>query len=1274
MNLLLRRVAHYAIYVVALALITVSGLALVLRVWVLPDIDRYRPRLENLISEATGLPASIGVIRADWQGLNPRLQLEALRLGEGGDQAPLVLPRVDAVASWSSLLLGEVRLSELTLSRPRVEISRDRNQVIRVAGLPVNTGGEASPFPDWLLSQRLIVVRDGQVTWRDEMLDAPPLDLRQVKLVLYSRFGRHRLGLTAQPQGSAGRKLDLRADIKGDSIRRLDDFRGQVYVYLEQASAEALRTWAPWAQEAVREGHGSLRLWMDFARQQITGLLGDVRLNQVRLSLTGDTPDMEFSHLIGRLGWRRGPGGHDIHIDRLDFASPSGLGGEPASARVHLAPDAAGKPRQVTVTASDLQLETLTALSGAVPLPRAAHDLIGRLKPRGFVSRLRVDWRRTEPTQAQMFDGLGQIVAEASFRDVGMASSGQLPGLSGLSGDARMDARGGQINLRARHLGLEYDPVFRNPLNFDVLDADVAWQRTAQGGYAIRVDGVRAANSDLDGTAQIGVTLRPGQSPQLDIQAQLQRGEGDMVWRYLPHQIADDAYRWIKRSILSGTAEQGTLVLRGPADRFPFDQGGGTFDVKLGLRDVELGYASGWPVFQRINGQLLFHDKAMEIIADGGQVAHHGIRLSGVHGVVPDIHYPVQKTLFIKGQADGDADAFLGFIRRSPVYDYTDRFTEHMRGTGNARLDLSLDLPLREVEDTQVRGSLRLLDASLDPGEGVPVLEHLQGELQFTHKALKAREINAVVLGQPARLDLESLPGGRVRAALNGRMPAQGLGGWLPTWALRYLDGSASYRAELDVKQHQAELRLASDLEGLAIALPTPLGKKADAKIPLLLVKTLDEQNRDVVYARYGQILTARAMPGGEGEKPRLGISIGRGEAAMPSQSGLTLQAVLKRFDLAEWRALVPAEAGGGEPVLPPREINLTANELVVANRVIHDGNIVAQPRAGGWHLRIASREVQGEVDLTGKEADLRVTGKFRRLQIPDPVKGDKPEAAAQTKARRQLFSGHIEADTFAIKDKELGALRLDLESVPHGWRLRHLGIQNPDGGLSGEGLLADHARRPSQLKLKVDSPDLSALLTRLGYPGYLKRGKTQAEGELNWMGGLEDFDLADLSGKLSLDIRDGQFVKVDPGVGRLLGIVSLQSLPRRITLDFRDVFSEGFAFDEISGPLVLDRGVAYLAKLKMSGPAAQVEMKGQIDLARESQDLRVRVQPRLEDTLAAGALLINPAVGVGALVASKVLKDPISKAVSFEYLVTGQWDDPQVTKIKRPNARQEAP
>jgi len=189
-----------------------------------------------------------------------------------------------------------------------------------------------------------------------------------------------------------------------------------------------------------------------------------------------------------------------------------------------------------------------------------------------------------------------------------------------------------------------------------------------------------------------------------------------------------------------------------------------------------------------------------------------------------------------------------------------------------------------------------------------------------------------------------------------------------------------------------------------------------------------------------------------------------------------------------------------------------------------------------------------------------------------------------------------------------------------------------------------------------------------------VKGGGTQAGGTLRWPGGVEDFALAGLAGDLDVTVKKGQFLKVEPGAAKLLGILSLQALPRRIALDFRDVFSEGFAFDEILGDVHLERGSAYTRDLKMNGPAARVSMSGVVNLVAESQNLRVNIQPRLEDTVAlAGALIGGPGVGISALIASRLPKNPIGQALYFDYSVTGTWGEPVITKLKR-QAREAAP
>jgi len=200
---------------------------------------------------------------------------------------------------------------------------------------------------------------------------------------------------------------------------------------------------------------------------------------------------------------------------------------------------------------------------------------------------------------------------------------------------------------------------------------------------------------------------------------------------------------------------------------------------------------------------------------------------------------------------------------------------------------------------------------------------------------------------------------------------------------------------------------------------------------------------------------------------------------------------------------------------------------------------------------------------------------------------------------------------------------------------------------------------------------DAGKLLARFGYPDTLKRGTAEIQGSATWEGSPADFALATLAGQLDFKAKGGQFLKIDPGAGKLLGVLSLQSLPRRLNFDFRDIFNEGYAFDDIGATLRIARGVVYSDDFKMRGPAAKVNMSGLADLNQETVQLRVKVIPKLSEGVAvAGALLGGPLAGVGALAAQKLLRDPIEEVISQEYMVTGAWQAPDVQRLSKAKAK----
>ena len=227
--------------------------------------------------------------------------------------------------------------------------------------------------------------------------------------------------------------------------------------------------------------------------------------------------------------------------------------------------------------------------------------------------------------------------------------------------------------------------------------------------------------------------------------------------------------------------------------------------------------------------------------------------------------------------------------------------------------------------------------------------------------------------------------------------------------------------------------------------------------------------------------------------------------------------------------------------------------------------------------------------------------------------------------------------------------------------------MANPDSELSASGLWRRGAAPQISLQFALSATDTGKFLERVGYPGMVKGGHSKLHGAVSWQGESLAPDYPSLSGRLELDAQQGQFLEIDPGLGKLISLMNLQALPRRVTLDFRDVFSKGFAFDKIDARAQIERGVMNVEEFRMRGPAAEVEMSGETDLARETQNLKLRVVPSLGGSASTAVAIVNPLVGAAALIAQWVLKNPLGQLFAYEYAVTGSWAEPKVERLNAP-------
>jgi len=400
-------------------------------------------------------------------------------------------------------------------------------------------------------------------------------------------------------------------------------------------------------------------------------------------------------------------------------------------------------------------------------------------------------------------------------------------------------------------------------------------------------------------------------------------------------------------------------------------------------------------------------------------------------------------------------------------------------------------------------------------------------------------------------------------------------------------------------------------------------------------------------------------------------MTLGEGEPRLP-EKGLNVQVTLPRVDGDAWKEALsmpatPRTAKGAADVgdtgnsggLVLGQVSIKTPSMRAFGREFNQVDVTLKPREGGWAIGLNMREATGEL-IWRSAGDGLLEGRLKKLVV-QPVT-ESSEAGSQ--AINSLPAMNFAVDDFFIGEKALGQLDVKARNDKGVWQLENLSIKNPDGQLKGKGSWQNQGKHQTRLEFDLVANDIGKLLTRLGHADAVRRGQARMNGALDWDGPLTTIHYPSLSGNLDVHAEKGQFNKLEPGIGKLLGLISLQSLPRRLTLDFRDVFSDGLAFDAINGKLTVNKGIMRTVEpLLIKGPAVQVFMQGETDLKNETQDLRVTVRPELGGAAAMGAALVNPVAGVATLLAHTVLRDPLNRLFSYRYHVTGTWNDPQIDK-----------
>jgi uncharacterized protein (TIGR02099 family) len=1349
----LNRLSHHVLGAVLTGLLVLyfvfCGLVLGLRYVVLPNIDRYKPNVEQIASKALARTVTIATIHASWEGLNPHLVLNNVVVHNRTGQPALSLPQVSATLSWTSLAVADLRLHTLLIERPDLEVERTVDGKLYVAGMLIEqTGQDSGKGLDWLLSQREIVVRNGWVRWRDAQRGAPELRLEQVNLLLRNQWRHHRFALKATPPAELGAPLDLRANFSHSSfVRRISDpkrWAGTLYADWRDTD---LAKWGAYFDYPVqvRTGTGAVRAWLQFDHARVAGFTADLSLSNLWTRLRPDLEPLRLKHANGRVSASEvldggeegvptlGAFGHAVALTGFSMETEDGLTLPPTTISETFVAASDKQPQRTEVQATLLDLQTIASFVGRLPLDATWRHLLAEMAPHGVLHDFTASWQGEYPqVSAYQLKGrfAGLSLAPQAARPARAARDGEpaqaavpaIPGFDNLSGSIAANEHGGGITLASNDAVLHLPGYFVNPvLPFTQLELQAKWVLSEQKQLQLQIDSMRFRQEGLAGSLagkyQTVLSDTERKSPGvIDLNAKISEFDVRQIDRFLPLRTPQRLREWLTGALEAGRARDVAMVLKGDLAQFPFRGGQrqkGQFLVTGKIDDGRLNYTPGhfaadhaspmWPLLENIRGSFTFDRARMEIHADSARTSN--VTLTNVDAVIADL-LDHDHVLDIRGSGAGALQDYLRFTNDSPVGEWIGHFTEESQGSGNAKLGLRLQLPLARMPDVKVQGTLQFAgnDVTLEPA--IPPLLQTSGELKFHEKGFALNNIHATFLGGPVAVSGGGQRDAQTAIRAEGTFTAEGLRSAYPAPVMQRLfsrlNGGSRYTAQINVKDKRPEIVVESGLQGVALDFPAPLQKGAGDVLPLKFEleaapSSRPAELRDELRLALGKSIEARYSRRKPDERHApwevVRGGIGVNVPAPSPDSGLAANLSVDRLDVDAWRtvaaaivgekaapaegaaAAAPASAGMAQYV-DPQVLAARASELIIMGKKLEKVVVGASHDANVWQANIDSVQASGHVAWNESRSGRglgKVTARLYSLIIPKEAASGMPEAAEEKSPVTQIPALDIIAEQFELTGKKLGRLELSANNVrtdaAREWRIGKLSIVNPDGALNATGKwVIRNGENVSSLNYTLDVSDAGRLLERFGFANVLRGGRGRMQGDLNWTGLPFSLDIPTLSGQVQLDMAAGQFLKVDPGAAKLLGVLSLQSLPRRLTLDFRDVFSQGFAFDGVVANASISHGVMKTDSFKMRSVTAVVLLDGSVDLAKETQNLDVVVLPEINVGAASVAygLMVNPVVGLGTFLAQLFLRDPLTAAFTMEYQISGSWKDPEISKVDR--------
>lgn len=1308
--------------VLCLVLSVLSALAVIGARIALPKLTEFEVYISKNLSERLNAEISIENIDASWLSVNPKFTINNIKIVDSKHNSR----RISIDSIYGNLDIGESIknfapiFEQLNIDGLRVDANQQKQRWLTVFSPPAQTdtkspeSKKSNSFDSSALNRLLnIVAKQSQVKFSNVTLRLKPENLPSrvigpMQLLMDNSAKMHQLSGTAQLK-SYGDNSTVSFAVQAEQLSEtIIETPYQVYANFENITEQffdfnVINTGIKIDKLAL-----SSEVWATLTNGVVSDVTGALSIDSLSFE-DSKLPKLVNSSLEFRA--IREQHKQRFLLSKIDLSDGEHLLNIPhASVTYDFEKGYIQRIALASLDFGDLKNAFLNKILQGTKVEAA----LSTLNLEGAASNLLLTWKDNKWTEFSL---------QADLDRVSIDSYKGAPAMAGVSGLLTMSALQGSVDLASEDFSMYFPDLFSDRWSYEKAKGKVSWsvekqfEKIKQVNVFSELLTLNDGEQLVNGRFSLVLPLSKIKPSELILMIGGQNLVLDSALSYIPNKVVLKSLKdWIEKAAVKGSVRQGAVVIRTPLKRIGGVNLNPSVQLDFKLDKAQAAFSDDWPHYLADDLRVTVDNNDITAFSSNGMLAKN-------HVIDLKISKPSSKnSLSVDGVISGDLKKLVQQIKTKKSYQQLSKPIQALAISGKHSSVVKLSIPLptntqKSANAKSVSDAALMINVKSDIASGKLIdqqsnltLSAISGRLEFDNiKGLKAKKLKAQLFDQPANVSIISAAvenALKTSISLNGTIASKSISNWVDASYLKSLSGKSNYSARLDLCIPSAncnQLVINSDLLGMAVNLPAPWGKTEKQQAKFQIVQNGAENKgsiwrynykdivRGITQVNSSAITDANKKNSDSSDKVALRVRnaathivLGGARPELVSKQGVRVSGQLVGLDLdklvGEYTGMQKSTrgedkkaAGGSNDVLAViNNVDLKLRKVRFLGQYLPTGWINLQASTKNWFGQFDVGMAAGQINYSPKKGsvtELRLNKLI--LKTNDTAKKGSSKSSYSTKDTSQWPDVALTIDSLLLNSLDIGRWSAHLAPTKSGYGVSSIKGKIAQTDVGGEMVWVNQKGAvKSVVDVFVKGGDFGAVLKQFGQSRVLENKSGAIKARLSWPGNPWDFEQGKLDGTFEFDIKNGRIIEAGTSASflRIFGILNLNTVIKRLKLDFSDLLKSGVAFDKVTAKYQLKNGLAKsVAPLKLEGDAASIEMKGTINLKDGALANRMQVAiPLTSNAPIAALFLATPQVAGIAFVIDKILGKRLSKLTALSYDISGTLLDPIIKPVAR--------